>query len=73
MNATCPAKNCAIPLLNLFAERYIFCDNEQATLDAEFSRDNITEAFTAIIDAIRCCLSGCNGNCKTCEKECHRS
>ena len=73
MKAVCPTQDLAIPLLTLFGERYIFCDNEQAKLDAELARDSIADAFIAILQAIQCCMSGCNGECKTCDGQCERS
>lgn len=56
----CPALALAIPLLNLFGERYIFCDQEQAKLDLEHYRDEMSEAFVAILQAIRY-------NCEMCD------
>lgn len=58
----CPAFGLAIPLLNLFGERYIFCDKEQAKLDVEHYRDEMSEAFMAILQAI--CY-----NCETCDTD----
>lgn len=64
MKSQCPAQDVAIPLLEMFGDRYIFCDNEQAQLDATYSRDAITDSFAAIIDSIRNgCTVMCAGKC----------
>lgn len=36
-------------LLKMFGERYIFCDNEQAVYDAQMNRDDMIEAYAAIL------------------------
>jgi hypothetical protein len=43
----------ALSLLELFGERYVFCDVEQAMLDAEYARENISAAFIAILNIVK--------------------
>lgn len=41
-------------LVKLFGERYIFCDNDQALIDAlPENRDELVSAYAAIMDYIR--------------------
>lgn len=39
-------------LIKLFGERYIFCDNEQALLDAA-NREELVSAYAAIMDYVK--------------------
>lgn len=71
MRSTCPAQD-AVTLLELYGERYIMCDGEQAKLDAEYNRDAMAEAYVAIVDAIKNgCTAVCIGTCGVCG--CRRS
>ena len=42
-------------LLNLFGERYIHVDQEQAEFDVKYGREQMIDAFAAIVAAVRFC------------------
>lgn len=48
-------------LLNLFGERYIFCDDEQAAMDLD-SREELVSAFSAILHFMRITKDGENND-----------
>ena len=46
-------------LLKLFGERYVFCDNDQAKLDAcPECREDLVAAYAAIMNYIRLKIGG---------------
>lgn len=48
-------------LLNLFGERYIFCDDDQALLDCQ-DREELVSAFAAILYFMRITKDGKNND-----------
>lgn len=39
-----------LSLLKLFGDRYIHCDDDQALADVRYNREDMVEAFNAILD-----------------------
>ena len=43
----------AVSLLRLFGERYVDVDDEQALLDCKYGREELVNAYSAIMEILR--------------------